>query len=199
MKRPAVRIFPLLSFALLICLVIPGCSGKDDRSADGKGAPPAMRSAEGPGSSAAGVHWSIPSRWKEGGERPMRLATYVIPGGDGGADGECAVFHFGGGQGGDIRSNIDRWVGQFENPSTPVEDKKEVDGLAITTVSTTGTFLAPAGPMMQSQGKLENYKLLGAIVEAPGGSVFFKLTGPAAAVDGAKGEFDAMLESIRKQ
>jgi hypothetical protein len=52
---------------------------------------------------------------------------------------------------------------------------------------------------MQSAGKMENYMLLGAIVEAPGGSVFFKLTGPSATVTGAKAEFDALLESMKKQ
>jgi hypothetical protein len=184
---------------LLSAMFFAGCSGKDDKSGANAEKPVLTQGSAGSNNSVAGVAWSLPARWKDGGERPMRIATYAIPSGGEGADAECAVFYFGSNQGGDVRANIDRWVGQFENPSTPVEGEKEVDGLKVITVTTTGTYLAPAGPMMQSQGKLANYMLLGAIIEAPGGSVFFKLTGPSATVEGAKAEFDALLGSIKKQ
>jgi hypothetical protein len=62
-----------------------------------------------------------------------------------------------------------------------------------------GTYLAPAGPMMESQGTKEGFKLLGAIVEAPDGKLFFKLTGPAKTVQGAAAELDALLGSLRKK
>ncbi|HLF13281.1 MAG TPA: hypothetical protein VI932_00130 [Bacteroidota bacterium] len=167
--------------SVIIVLFIAGCGSKE----------------EGPRASAGGVSWAVPARWKNAGERPMRIATYTVPSGGDGADGECAVFFFGSGQGGDVRSNIDRWVGQFENPSRPVESEKEVNGMQVMTVTTTGTFLSPSGPMMESQGKKENYMLMGAIVEAPGGSVFFKLTGPSATVGAAKAEFEEILESLK--
>lgn len=95
--------------------------------------------------------------------------------------------------------NIDRWVNQFENAGKPDRSTKEVNGLKVTLVEVAGTYLAPAGPMMQSQGKKENYKLLGAIVEAPDGSVFFKLTGPAKTVAAAEPDFNSMIDSITKQ
>jgi hypothetical protein len=176
-----------------------GCGTKNEEK---QGAPPESPSisqgAHGSPASAGGVSWTVPERWQPQGERPMRIATYTIPAAAGDAAGaECAVFHFGAGQGGDVASNIDRWVGQFENPSEPQKSAIEVNGMKITTVSTNGTFLAPSGPMMQSQGKMENYSLLGAIVEAPEGSVFFKMTGPANTVRAASGEFDAMLRSLK--
>jgi hypothetical protein len=59
-----------------------------------------------------------------------------------------------------------------------------------------GTYLNPGGGMMQSQGEKPDYRLLGAIVEAPQGNVFFKLTGPAATVAAAEADFDALLASI---
>lgn len=186
------------ALVLALVLTVPGCTGKEEQGAPGQ-KPVLTQGVPLSNTSAAGVSWSLPDRWQAAGERPMRVATYVVPSGGDGPAAECAVFFFGGGQGGDVRSNIDRWVGQFENPSTPVEAEREVDGMKVITVTTTGTFLAPAGPMMESQGKLPNYRLLGAIVEAPGGSVFFKLTGPAGAVDRAKGEFDALLGSMKKQ
>jgi len=51
---------------------------------------------------------------------------------------------------------------------------------------------------MQSQGSRPNYRLLGAIVEAPGGLVFFKCTGPAATIATAEKGFAALVASLRK-
>ncbi|MGA9120272.1 MAG: hypothetical protein WB699_12990, partial [Bacteroidota bacterium] len=62
-----------------------------------------------------------------------------------------------------------------------------------------GSYLAPSGPMMMPSGKKDNFKLLGAIVEGAEGSVFFKFTGPAKTIDTSTPEFNAMIESIRKQ
>jgi hypothetical protein len=73
---------------------------------------------------------------------------------------------------------------------------REVNGMKVTLVQISGTYLAPGGPMMESQGKKDNYKLLGAIVEGPEGSVFFKFTGPAHTVNAARVEFDGMIGSL---
>jgi hypothetical protein len=182
---------------IVMALAVAGCSKTEEH----KGAtaePPALTQGSGAvPASAGGVSWLVPSGWKNAGERPMRVATYTVPSGGNAADAECAVFHFGSGQGGDVKSNIDRWVGQFENPSAPVEETKEINGLKVTTVSTSGTYLAPSGPMMQSAGKMENFMLLGAIVEGPQGSVFFKMTGPSATVESAKNDFNALLGSLK--
>jgi hypothetical protein len=129
----------------------------------------------------------------------MRVATYMIPPADGDSDGaECAVFFFGTGQGGDVQSNINRWLGQFENAGKPEQSSKDVNGLHVTLVSVSGTYLAPGGPMMQSQGKKADYRLLGAIIEAPEGAVFFKLTGPLKTVGSAEKEFDSLVSSVSK-
>jgi hypothetical protein len=71
--------------------------------------------------------------------------------------------------------------------------------MRVTRTEIAGTYLAPGGPMMQSTGKKTGYRLLGAIVEAPEGNVFFKLTGPAATVGGALADFDALVGSMRKK
>lgn len=147
----------------------------------------------------AGIQWTRPANWSAQPPRQMRVATYGIPAADGDAEGgECAVFFFGIGQGGDIPANIDRWVGQFEN-ATPEQSSRNVNGLKVTLVRIAGTYLAPSGPMMQSSGKKENYRLLGAIVEAPEGSVFFKLTGPAKTVTKCESDFSMFVGSMTKQ
>jgi hypothetical protein len=52
--------------------------------------------------------------------------------------------------------------------------------------------------MMQSQGKKENFRLLGAIVKAPEGSVFFKLIGPANTIASVEGDFNTLISSLKK-
>src|SRR3989442_5734028 len=69
-----------------------------------EGSPPAAGSADQaspePVSDAApadpGIEWTPPSRWTAQSERPMRLATYLVPAAPGDREGaEGAVFYFG--------------------------------------------------------------------------------------------------------
>jgi hypothetical protein len=145
---------------------------------------------------ASGIRWTIPPRWADQAPRSMRVATYTVPAPAGGEAGECAVFAFGPGQGGTVDANIQRWSAQFEGGPAPQRSTRPVGGLTVHLAQVSGTYLAPGGPQMQSQGKRPGYKLLGAIVEGPGGLIFFKLTGPAATVAAAQAEFDALLASI---
>jgi hypothetical protein len=59
---------------------------------------------------AAKPEWKLPEDWNEGGQRPMRVATLLIP-----ADGapiELAVSH----ASGSILMNVNRWRGQMKLP-----------------------------------------------------------------------------------
>jgi len=150
--------------------------------------------------SAGGIEWTVPAKWTTGSGSSMRVATYSVPGAKSSPAGECAVFFFGPGQGGSVDENVARWGKQFEGAPTPqAKTTTTPAGLRVTRAEVAGTFLAPSGPMMQSSGKRPGYRLLGAIVEAPGGNVFFKLTGEAATVAGAQADFDAMVASLRKK
>jgi hypothetical protein len=181
----------LLGVAFLI-----GCDGKQEQSS--KQASSLTHSAV--SNSAAGVSWSVPDRWSVGPARQMRVATYSLPATKEDEEaGECAVFYFGKGQGGDVEANIDRWILQFEGSPAVERSSKEINGLDVTLVKIAGTFLSPGGPMMQSQGKKESYRLLGAIVEVPEGLIFFKCTGPANTISSAEGEFDELFESLSKE
>jgi hypothetical protein len=155
--------------------------------------------APAPSASAGGIAWTVPARWTAGQGSSMRVATYAVPGPKGAAAGECAVFFFGPGQGGGIEDNVARWGKQFEGAPKPATRSSQQAGLRVTRAEVAGTYLAPGGPMMQSTGKKTGWRLLGAIVEAPGGNVFFKLTGPAATVAGAQAEFDALVASARRR
>jgi hypothetical protein len=145
-----------------------------------------------------GVKWTIPSTWKLQASRPMRVATYDVPAASGSEPGECGVFYFGTGQGGGVDENINRWVQQFEGASPAKKSARKVNGLEVHSVEVAGTYLAPSGPMMQSSGKKPNWRLLGAIVEAPHGLVFFKCVGPAATIGKAQPDFDRLVSSLAK-
>lgn len=165
---------------------------------------PAAASGETTTGEAAGVGWTAPARWEAQPPRMMRVATYLVPKAEGDDEpGECAVFFFGQGQGGSVDLNLQRWRDQFETESggtpTPAQRKTTINGIPVTTVSLAGTYLASMGPMFQSGAvKKPGYKMLGAIIEAPEGNVFVKLTGPEKTVLSAEGEFQDLLNSLRK-
>jgi hypothetical protein len=150
-------------------------------------------------SSAGGISWTVPARWTAGQGSSMRVATYAVPAPRAAEAGECAVFFFGPGQGGGVEDNVARWARQFEGAPKATTRTLQSAGLRVTRAEVAGTYLAPGGPSMQSTGKKAGYRLLGAIVEAPGGNVFFKLTGPAATVAAAQAEFDALVASVHRK
>jgi hypothetical protein len=151
-----------------------------------------------PEGSAGGVRWTVPAGWETAAERPMRAATYSIPGASGAEAGECGVFFFGRGQGGSVEDNLARWKSQFEPPSDAKPVQRTVNGLKVHEIDVSGTYTSPGGPMMQSQGKKPGWRLLGAIIEAPDGLVFFKATGPAATMAKAEKDFQALVKSVSK-
>jgi hypothetical protein len=150
-------------------------------------------------SAAGGIRWTVPAGWTAEKTNPMRVATYAVPAAKGTDPGECAVFFFGTGQGGGVDENIERWAKQFEGRPPASRSKKTVSGMAVSLAEVEGTYLNPGGGLMLSQGKKPGYHLLGAIVEAPQGRVFFKMTGPAATVAAARVAFDSLVGSIVKK
>lgn len=131
----------------------------------------------------------------------MRKASYEVPRASGDSeDGELAVFYFGPGQGGSIDANVDRWVKQFSgiSPNDVKRADRQANGLRQHTVEIEhGTFDAGQMGMAASNGPKQNYALIGAIVETPGGAYFFKMTGPARTVAAARAPFLQLLDSVR--
>jgi hypothetical protein len=153
-----------------------------------------------PADSGGGVSWTDPPRWKrETPSSPMRKATYRIPKAKGDPeDSELGVFQFGS-RGGGVQANVDRWVKQFEGvqPSDVKRSEKSVAGMRVHLVEIpSGTYQSgmPGGPTTPKP----DFAMYAAIVEAPGGAWFFKLTGPKKTVAEAKPELDALIASVKK-
>jgi hypothetical protein len=151
--------------------------------------------------SVAGVKWTAPAGWKSEGPRPMRAATYLIAPAAGDHDtAECAVYFFGQGQGGGIEDNIARWQGQFKGAKTAgAPRERTVHGLKVTTLDISGEYTGMGGPMAPQASSKPGYRLLGAIVQAPGGNLFVKFTGPAATIASNQAKFEQLLNSFEKQ
>jgi hypothetical protein len=151
---------------------------------------------------AAGLRWTAPAGWKAEGPRPMRAATYTMapaPGDPAGA--ECVINYFGPGQGGSIAANIERWKSQMQGPdgkpAPATVATRTVRGVPMTTIDASGAYSGMGGPMMASPKVAPGYRLLGAIVEGPGGNVFVKLTGPARTIAANQQKFDQLLASFQ--
>lgn len=129
----------------------------------------------------------------------MRSAEYVVEGHEGTV---LAVSYFPPeqGGGGDVRENVDRWVGQFqrERGTQPAIEERTINDLPITTVDVRGTFVGRRGTGGSNPPRV-GWRLLGAIVRAEDGLVFFKLTGPQAGVDAAQAAFEELVASIHPE
>ena len=116
------------------------------------------------------------------------------------AKAEVVFYHFGPGDAGGTQANVDRWFGQFAEARDKINAKKEdvtVGKHKVTYVSAEGTYKSgmPGGP----QTPMANYALLGAIIEADGGSVFVKMTGPKQLTQSRSSDFRKMVESALKR
>lgn len=153
--------------------------------------------------SAGGLRWTMPATWKAEAARPMRAATYMVPPAPGDkAAAECAVFFFGPGQGGSVDDNIERWRSQMLEPDgkpAPAKiDKRSARGLTITMVDASGAYTGMGGPFAGGSRAVPGYRLIGAVVQGPGGNnVFVKFTGPAKTVAANQQEFDELLASFQ--
>jgi hypothetical protein len=155
------------------------------------------------GTGDAALAWTPPASWQSvPPSSSMRRAQYRVPGVGGAADGECAVFYFGPGQGGDPLSNAQRWAGQFFDangqPATSTLRTREltVGASKVLVVEAKGSY--DPGPMMGGTGGPQpGWALLGAIAQGPDANWFFKLVGPEATVNGNREAFDGMIQSLR--
>ena len=157
---------------------------------------------EGAGSGEAALAWTAPAGWvSEPPSSPMRRAQYRVPGKAG--DGECVVFYFGPGQGGDPMANAQRWAGQFTlpdgQPATGAMKSSQIDagGLAVTLVEVAGTYSGGMTMGTEPAKPKPGYRLLGAIAPGPDANWFFKLTGPDATVVEQRGAFESMVKSLK--
>jgi hypothetical protein len=153
------------------------------------------------GQGAAALAWTAPAAWiSEPPANTMRRAQYRV-GGPGG-EGECVVFYFGPGQGGDPQANAERWASQFLDadgqPAQASITTRTVDGVEVLFVEAAGTYQAGSMVGMGQGIAKPGWALLGAIAQGPDANWFFKLTAARATLEANREAFEAMVGSIHR-
>lgn len=152
----------------------------------------------------AGVSFVPPVEWGDLGASGMRGATYTFGPVEGDTDSATvAVFYFGAGGGGTIEANLDRWIMQMAQPdggdphAVSSMSEMTVDGMKAHLLKVPGIYTAGSG-MMGGGTTLENYLMIGVVLEAPEGNLFFKLTGPEKTAYEMAGGLLQMVEAVNK-
>src|ERR1041385_3385584 len=151
----------------------------------------------------SGLKFTVPAGWVEE-ERAssMRVAQYKLPRAEGDSeDASLVLYYFGQGQGGSAAANVERWVGQMQQADgTATKDAKEehfeTNGLKVTTVDASGTYVAETAPGSGTFHNNPGYRLRAAVVETPNGSYFVKLVGPEKTVAQWNESFLSYLKSF---
>jgi hypothetical protein len=154
---------------------------------------------------AAGeLHFKAPDGWvTETPSSSMRVGQYKLPKAEGDKeDASLVVYYFGATQGGSPQANIDRWIGQMQQPdgsdskSKAKTDSLTINGLKVNTVDVTGTYTAEMAPGSKTFHNDANYRLRAAVVETAKGNYFVKLAGPEKTVARWDKEYNDYLKSF---
>jgi len=167
----------------------PGTAGGTSPTASNRATPPPSTSA------ATGLpQWKVPPHWQPAGERPMRLASFNVPGEAGASPADLSISTLSG-SGGGMLANVNRWRGQVGLAAWTDDDlgrqstSVELDGSRATLVDLAGD--------KSLQGDARKTRILAAIVPRGGQTWFYKLTGDEAVVAREKENFLGFLKSIK--
>ncbi|MBI2932387.1 MAG: hypothetical protein HYY16_12115 [Planctomycetes bacterium] len=136
--------------------------------------------------------FTAPAEWTA--ERPamsMRKAQYAVPDKEK-AQGNATFIYFGS-MGGTVEQNIERWKGQFSkiDGEAKTETFKAGD-LKMTVLDVAGEYASDMGGGSQGDARM-----LGAVVETPGGLHFFKFFGPRGTVEDWRDAFVELIKGVR--
>ena len=131
--------------------------------------------------------WTPPAGWKRGEPKTMRETTYFADGA------ECWVTLLPG-DGGGLLANLNRWCTQMGAQQLTDGDLAKLERVPMHGSEGVIVRLARGASATAAAG---SDALLGAVCILDGRSLFVKMTGPAAAVDGQKAAFTEFCRSLR--
>jgi hypothetical protein len=163
-------------------------------------------SPDGPVFRAGGLQFVMPERWiAEPPADDVRAGQWRIPAAHDAAPGtddvELVVFYFGPGLGGTAQENLDGWRGTIRDAAgqavAGVVTTRQSGGFKVTELVAAGTYRDPA-PMagLPPVGR-PGYELAAAVLESPKGNLYWRLTGPEAAVTAALPLFRRAIDSVK--
>jgi hypothetical protein len=156
---------------------------------------------------AAGLTFTTPQGWQQ--EKPassMRVAELMLPRAPGDAeDGQLIIYYFGAGQGGTVEANIDRWIGQMQQPdgkeskAVAKRETRTVNGLSVSLLDVAGTYTAEMAPGSAEHHNKPHFRMRAGVVETPNGPYFIKLTGPEKTIAKWDQAFNQFIGSLKFQ
>jgi hypothetical protein len=149
-----------------------------------------------------GLGFDAPKEWTtQPSSSSMRVAQYALPRAAGDAeDAELIVYYFGG-AGGSVDANLDRWLGQMEQPdgrpskAVAKTSSLQANGLKITVLDVSGRYVAEMTPGSPQRHNKPGFRMKAAVIETAKGPYFVKLTGPAKTVAQWDASFAGFLKS----
>jgi hypothetical protein len=155
---------------------------------------------------AAGLSFTTPEGWRQSpSTSSMRVAEFTLPRAAGDAEDAQLIVYYFGGQGGSIDANIQRWVGQMQQadgqPSSSVakRETRTVNGLAVTLVDVSGTYVAEMAPGAAEHHHQPHFRLRAGVIETSRGPYFIKLTGPEKTVTQWDRAYHQFVSSFKLQ
>ena len=155
-------------------------------------------------SAADSLKYEVPSGWVlRAASSSMRVAEFTLPRATGDTEDADLVVYFFGGTGGSVEANLNRWIGQMQQPDgRPSRDAARTstfaaNGLDVTLVDLTGTYVAEVAPGSAERHNKPGFRLLAAVIQTPDGPYFVKVVGPAATVARWSDSVTAFLRSVR--
>lgn len=153
---------------------------------------------------SANLRFAAPSEWiPKQPSSSMRVAEFSMPRVQGDAeDGEVTVYFFGG-TGGSVEANLQRWIGQMQQPDgRPSKDAarrtdRQVNGLAVTMLDISGTYTAEVRPGSAERHNKPGFRMRTAVVATPKGPYFVKAVGPAKTMERWNAAVEAFVGSMR--
>lgn len=128
-------------------------------------------------------------------------AVFVLPKVDGDdEDGEARLTHFPGMKNIPVEANLNRWYGQFTQPSgkptseVAVTQSFVVEGVTITLADMSGTMSTGMGGGGETK---PNYRMMAAIIEHPQGPHFLTVKGPAGTMERWQESVVEYLKSVK--
>jgi hypothetical protein len=149
------------------------------------------------------LKFRVPPGWVEE-ERTssMRVAQYKLARAAGDTeDAILVLYYFGQSQGGSTAANVERWISQMKQADAsaakdPKQEGFETNGLKVTTVDVSGTYVAETSPGSGTFYNKPSYRLRAAVIETPHGSYYVKLVGPEKTVTHWNDSFVSYIKSF---
>jgi len=195
--------------ALPILLLATACDSTREKEPAKPAAPASPHATATPAEPAASAGSTLilapqPGWAVEAPSSKMRKAQYLLPRADGDAqDASLVVYYFGAGGGGGREANLERWAGQFEQPDGTASAERlkssdrTVNGLAVTDVELSGTYVAETAPGSGERVREEGWRMIASIIDTPAGAYYAKLVGPEKTVTRWEPSYRAFVDGLK--